>query len=92
MQRFRISLAAPALFASPSGDVTDFYPGFGEFTTATSYVDVALDSIGLSERVGTLPELIEMTLQMAGVDGILSGEMLSRGTVGLFVRRGVMCL
>jgi len=81
-----------SLVGSPSGDVIDFYPGFGEFTTSTQFVEIGLDGIHLEERVGSLPELIEMTLQMAGVDGILSGEVLSRGAVGLFVRRGVMCL
>ena len=71
-----------------AGDVVDFYPGFGEFTTATHQVPFQLNPINLTLRCGTLPELLNgMLLRMANVDGIVGHELCWNHKITYSARR-----
>jgi hypothetical protein len=73
-----------------AGRVSDFYPGFGPFETDTHQVPVLFGGATFTLRVGTLPELLGMTLLMAGTTGIVGNELLRERAVGYFPRRGVL--
>ncbi|MFN6962359.1 MAG: hypothetical protein ACK4S4_01200 [Pyrinomonadaceae bacterium] len=74
------------------GAMTDFYPGVGEFETDTYLVQIRLGGCELRMRCGCLPGLLGMTLQLAGVDGILSNQIFIDRKVGYFPRRGELVL
>ena len=76
----------------PSGVVSDFYPGVGQFETDTFMVPFALGEEAFSLRCGQLPDLLDMTLQMASVKGIVGNAILRDRTVGYFPRRRMMAL
>lgn len=75
-----------------AGRVTDFYPGVGQFQTDTHEVPVSLGEITFTLRCGSLPGLLEMSLMMAGTQGILGNAILADRTVGYFPRRRLMVL
>jgi hypothetical protein len=77
---------------SPAGTITDFYPGFGQFTTPTYDVPVSLGGVGFTLRCGTLPGLLGETLSLASTQGIISNAILRDRTVGYFPRRSTMVL
>ena len=70
-----------------AGQVTDFYPGFGQFQTDTHAVDVRLGKSSFTVRCGSLPTLLGMTLMMAGTNGVLGNEVLQGRRAGYFPRR-----
>jgi hypothetical protein len=70
----------------------DFYPGFGEFETATHHVPVSLGSLSETLRCGCLPGLLGMSLMMADTQGILGNAILYGRTAGYFPRRGILSL
>jgi hypothetical protein len=70
-----------------SGMVTDFYPGVGRFDTQTLSVPVMIGGVSLPLRCGRLPELLGLTLMMAGTRGIVGNEILMERRVGYFPRR-----
>ncbi len=72
--------------------VTDFYPGFGEFETDTYAVDFIIGSEQYALQCGSLPDILGMTLVMAGTQGILGNEVFRDKVVGYFPRRGELCL
>lgn len=74
----------------PAGQVQDFYPGFGEFMTETHLVGMHVGGRQFSLRCGRLPDLLGMTLGLAGVAGILGNECLQGRKVGYFPRRRVL--
>ena len=76
----------------PSGVVSDFYPGVGQFETDTFMVPFVLGEGAFSLRCGQLPDLLGMTLQMASVQGIVGHAILRDRTVGYFPRRRMMAL
>ncbi len=73
-----------------AGMVTDFYPGVGHFDTQTHSVPAVIGGMSLSLRCGRLPELLGLTLMMAGTRGIVRNEILGDRRVGYFPRRRVM--
>lgn len=75
-----------------AGQVTDFYPGVGQFQTETHTVDVRVGASSLSVRCGSLPGLPGMTLMMAGTQGILGNQILHGRKVGYFPRRKLLIL
>lgn len=75
-----------------AGQVTDFYPGFGQFQTDTHEVAILLGGNPFTVRCGRLPSLLGMSLMMADTQGIVGNEVLCGRTVGYFPRRGVLCL
>lgn len=74
------------------GTERDFYPGFGEFTTSVYDVPMHLAGEELLLRVGTLPQLWQMTLTMADTAGILGTALLHTHKVTLAPRRRLMTL
>ena len=74
------------------GNVSDFYPGVGQFRTDTHEVPVTLGSHSFVLRCGSLPDLLEATLMMAGTQGIIGNQVLVDRTTGFFPRRGMIYL
>lgn len=73
-----------------AGVVTDFYPGVGHFETQTHSVPAMIGGVSRTLRCGRLPELLGLTLMMAGTRGIVGNEILVDRRVGYFPRRRVM--
>lgn len=55
----------------------DFYPLFGEFDVDVSNVQCILEGCPFSAKFGRLPALLQMSLGMAGVDGILGHDLFA---------------
>ncbi|MBQ3288372.1 MAG: hypothetical protein IJH50_03065 [Kiritimatiellae bacterium] len=55
----------------------DFYPGVGEFDVDVSMASCTLGSLPLKAKFGRLPALLQTTLMMGGVDGILGHDLFS---------------
>jgi hypothetical protein len=62
----------------PDGEAEDFYPGFGRFTTATVRAPVELGGFPFEARFGVLPDLLAMTLGLAGVSWILGSDVFKQ--------------
>ena len=75
-----------------AGMVSDFYPGVGEFETSTHEVPVTLGIKEFSLQCGQLPELLAMTLMMAGTTGIIGNVILQDRVVGYFPRRNELVI
>ena len=58
-----------------AGTVADFYPGFGRFETPLHRTPLRLVGERREYLFGRLPDLLGMTLKMAGVHGILGNEV-----------------
>ena len=69
------------------GSVTDFYPGFGQFSTDTFRIPLQIGSSRFELRCGQLPTLLGMALIMAGTEGIVGDEVLQGRVAGYFPRR-----
>jgi len=76
----------------PEGSETDFYPGFGSFTTDTFRVPLQFGRTMCKLRCGRLPEILGMTLMLAGTEGIVGNELLRGRRVGYFPRHGCLTL
>ena len=82
-----------SLTSYPSlGEVTDFYPGFGEFQTETFEVPIILHRVEFALRCGQLPSILGMTLIMAGTSGIVGNQVLADRIVGYFPGRSELIL
>jgi hypothetical protein len=62
----------------------DFYPGVGEFNVGVSAVWADLNGWPLHAKFSRLPPLLQMTLMMGGVDGILGRDLFT----SYFIRIG----
>ena len=60
------------------GEAEDFYPGFGRFTTDTVRAPVELGGFPFEARFGVLPDMLAMTLGLAGVSWILGSDAFKR--------------
>jgi hypothetical protein len=76
----------------PAGTITDFYPGIGQFQTATHNVQISIGKEEHTLRCGTLPGLLGATLMMAGVQGIVGNQIIKNRKVGFFPRRQLLIL
>jgi hypothetical protein len=76
----------------PMGVVKDFFPGMGEFETETWRLPMCLAGLDVSMRCGRLPELLGLTLAMAGASGIVGNEVCLNRRVGYFPRRRQLVL
>jgi hypothetical protein len=82
-----------SLTSYPSaGQIKDFYPGIGQFITETYTVDLRVGECTFGIRCGKLPELLALTLMMAGTQGILGNQFLHDRTIGYFPRRKALIL
>jgi len=75
-----------------AGNVTDFYPGVGQFETDTHQVTVTLAGVAFTLRCGTLPALLGATLMLADTEGIVGNQILCNRVVGYFPRRQELVL
>jgi len=75
-----------------AGELRDFFPGVGEFTTSTHKVPFTVGQLPFKFRCGRLPELLGLTLAMAGAEGIVGNELCLGRKVGYFPRRGLLVL
>jgi hypothetical protein len=76
----------------PAGQMTDYYPGFGQFQTDTHNVDFLIGGSSFILRCGCLPDLLGMTLMMAETEGIIGNQILQDRVVGYFPRRKELVL
>lgn len=53
----------------------DFYPGLGPFEVQTYAVPIKLAGSNITVNFGSLPDLLEVALLMAGCDGILGHDL-----------------
>lgn len=60
-----------------AGNKTDFYPGYGQFTTQTYQIPIQVSGRQFSVIFGNLPSILETTLMMAGVDGIIGFDFFN---------------
>ena len=79
----KVSYLNPKLLADFPVEETlhDFYPGIGEFDVGVSTVCCDLKNWPVQARFGRLPPLLQMTLMMGGVDGILGHDFFSSYTI-----------
>jgi hypothetical protein len=60
-----------------TGEQPDFYPGYGRFTTRTYTSPVQIAGQSFLGTFGTLPFILEQTLIMAGVHGIIGFDFFN---------------
>jgi len=65
----------------PFGEVEDFYPGIGTFTTRTATVDIVFANHPLHITAGELPPLLAMMLMMTGVRAIVGTDIMQQWNV-----------
>lgn len=75
-----------------AGELQDFFPGMGEFRTQTHLVPFRIGPLSFEFRCGQLPDLLGLTLAMAGVEGIVGNAICVGRKVGFFARRRMMVL
>ena len=75
-----------------AGRVRDFFPGIGEFDTDTHMVPFSIGPLAFEFRCGRLPDLLGLTLMMAGVEGIIGNEICAGRKLGYFPRRQLLVL
>lgn len=75
-----------------AGELRDFFPGLGEFHTDTHIVPFRMGPLAFEFRCGRLPELLGLTLAIAGVDGIVGNEICVGRKIGYFARRRLLVL
>ncbi|MFA4917459.1 MAG: hypothetical protein WC560_12430 [Syntrophales bacterium] len=75
-----------------AGNVTDFYPNFGQFETETYNVGIAFGTSEFTLRCGVLPGLLGASLMMAGAEGIVGNQLIAGRRVGYFPRRRLLVL
>ena len=90
----QLSYADPSLMTGKEavGEMDDFYPGFGNFSTSVFKLETMLAGKSLSCSYGILPELLRSTLMMAGTSGILGNEVLQQIRCFLNMRENLMNL
>ena len=79
----KISYLNPAWLAEFPVEETadDFYPGVGKFDVDISSVWCDLNGWPFQAKFGRLPPLLQLTLGMGGVDGILGHDLFSSYTI-----------
>lgn len=80
-----------ALTSFPSlGQVTDFYPGFGEFETETYQLALSIGPESHTLICGSLPGVLGETPMMASAQGIMGNEIMKDQIIGYFPRRELL--
>jgi len=78
--------------AEPAGELKDFFPAIGEFTTQTYRFPIRLKGFSPIVRCGKLPSLMGMSLSMANVTGILGNGLMRSRVTGYSPRRNQLTL
>ncbi|MBK6506741.1 MAG: hypothetical protein IPG02_13990 [Ignavibacteria bacterium] len=53
----------------------DFYPGAGKFETQTYEIPTTIGEEQFTVKYGNLPMLLQMTLALAGADGVIEYDL-----------------
>jgi hypothetical protein len=69
------------------GTEEDFYPGVGKFTTDCFDIETTFGDSSFDMRFGNLPPLLQMTLMMAGTDGIIGYDFFNKHKVMLDLQK-----
>lgn len=72
------------------GKVQDFYPGVGQFETETYRIDTHIVGHSFPAIFGNLPMLLQMTLGLAGAEGIVGYDLFKQFKVMLDIEGGIM--
>lgn len=74
----KLSYLAPdsAVRHLPNGEASDFYPGFGAFTTPLYPMPVHIEDLSLNVAFGVLPPHLHASLLGDRADGILGSDLL----------------
>jgi hypothetical protein len=72
--------------------VTDFYPGIGRFETPTFRIPIALNDVVFRVVFGNLPRVLEMSLMLAGAQGILGNDIFRYFSVYFDIQRSKITL
>ena len=75
---------------APAGTDTDFFLGFGEFTADTGTKTIELGGRTRTFRFATLPQILEASLGLAGVRGILGSALCEGSVLTIAARRGLV--
>lgn len=59
----------------PKGTDTDFYPGFGEFSTDVYEIHTQIGDLTINLTYGVLPKMLQSILSMTGAQGIIGAEL-----------------
>jgi len=62
---------------SSTGKKDDFYPGFGKFSCQTFSIETKFQDESFQVNYGNLPELLGMSLLVAGVEGIIGYDFFN---------------
>ena len=65
------------------GTEEDFYPGVGSFETKYYEILTKVDQSEFKVKYGNLPEILQITLSLAGIDGILGYDFFNNFNVML---------
>ena len=68
------------------GEDQDFYPGIGTFKTQCFEIPTSFAKNEFIVKYGNLPDLLQMTLTLAGVDGILGYDFFNNFKVLLNIK------
>lgn len=75
-----------------TGTMDDFFPGFGAFKTTVYDVEFILGGKTYRQTFGKLPALLEVTLTMASVQGVLGVGVCKQKRVAFDPKKGLLCL
>ncbi len=66
----------PRLASQPvTGLFDDFYPGFGQFSTDLYPFSFSVGQQNFKSQAGVLPQLLAISLQIAGVEGVIGNSI-----------------
>jgi hypothetical protein len=65
------------------GEVEDFYPGVGTFSTPCYAVEARIGDLPFVARVGNLPSILQLSLKLGRVEGIIGYDFFVSGTLSL---------
>ena len=59
------------------GTESDYYPGFGKFDTPIYELETKIGNEKFQARYGNLPQLLQMSLQLGNIDGIIGFDFFN---------------
>lgn len=65
------------------GEVEDFYPGVGTFSTPCYAVEARIGDMSFVARVGNLPAILQLSLKLGRVEGIIGYDFFVAGPLSL---------
>lgn len=75
-----------------AGTIMDFYPGIGQFEIDTAMLEIEIGDQKYILRCGSLPKILNTTLMMTSVEGIIGNEVMKNAVVGYFPKENQLIL